>query len=73
MLTWRESALLIYDRATLQSLGTKTIKTYNGEGWGLAYDGRQLIASDGSQYLSFYDIPADGVKTVLPVGFIVYF
>ena len=67
MLTWRETALLIYDLATLQYLGMKTINTYNGEGWGLTYNGRELIASDGTQYLSFYDLPGSDTHSLVPV------
>ena len=28
---------------------------YNGEGWGLCYDGRQLVMSDGTSVLTFRD------------------
>jgi glutamine cyclotransferase len=70
MLTWRENTVLVYDLATLQHIETKTIKTYNGEGWGLAFDGEHLIASDGSQYLSFYDVPGSDDLKMIPVKMI---
>lgn len=43
-LTWRSGIALIYD-AALRPLGRYT---YEGEGWGLAYDGRRWLMSDGS-------------------------
>ena len=48
-LSWREGLLFIYDR-DFKLLGTRC---YEGEGWGLANDGEQLIMSDGSARLSF--------------------
>ena len=51
-LTWREGVMFIYDRATLQRVGQVQ---YSGEGWGLTTDGRSLIVSDGSNYLTFLD------------------
>jgi glutaminyl-peptide cyclotransferase len=45
LLTWQENTLLIYDKATLNY--EKSIN-YEGEGWGLTSDGKQLIRSDGS-------------------------
>ncbi|HEU0302811.1 MAG TPA: glutaminyl-peptide cyclotransferase [Longimicrobium sp.] len=49
-LTWKEGVAFLYDPATLGSLGQVQ---YNGEGWGLTSDGRRLIVSDGSSYLTF--------------------
>lgn len=43
-LTWRSGLALIYDFA-LRPLGRFT---YDGEGWGLAFDGRRWLMSDGS-------------------------
>jgi glutamine cyclotransferase len=43
-LTWRSGIALIYDLA-LRPLGRYA---YEGEGWGLAYDGRRWLMSDGS-------------------------
>lgn len=48
-LSWREGLLFIYDR-NFKPLATLP---YQGEGWGLANDGSQLIMSDGSARLSF--------------------
>lgn len=51
-LTWRDGIAFVYDLETfalLDSLG------YEGEGWGLTYDGTHLIMSDGSDRLRFLD------------------
>ena len=51
-LTWRSNIVFEYDLETFESKGTH----YNAtEGWGLAYDGEQLVLSDGSSTLQFVD------------------
>lgn len=51
-LTWRSGRALIWDANTLQKLGERT---YEGEGWGLCWDGAHLIVSDGTDTLRIYD------------------
>lgn len=51
LLTWQEKTLLVFDKTTLQ-LQKKL--TYEGEGWGLTSDGKNLIRSDGSDTLFFH-------------------
>jgi glutaminyl-peptide cyclotransferase len=51
-LTWQSEVGFIYDRSSFQRTGTFT---YKGEGWGLTYDGKRLIMSDGTSYLRFID------------------
>jgi glutamine cyclotransferase len=51
-LTWQTKIGFVYDRATLKQLRTFT---YNREGWGITQDGKQLIMSDGSATLYFWD------------------
>jgi len=51
-LTWQNQKGFIYDAATFQSEGEFS---YEGEGWGLATDGRWLILSDGSDRIRFLD------------------
>lgn len=51
-LTWRARRVFVYDRQSFASAGFRRIAT---EGWGLAYDGRSLILSDGSAQLHFLD------------------
>jgi glutaminyl-peptide cyclotransferase len=51
-LTWTSGVAHVYDRATLAPI---TTFTYPGEGWGLTFDGRRLIMSDGTTELRMID------------------
>lgn len=51
-LTWRAGEALVRDPDTLDQTD---FFTYAGEGWGLCYDGQQLIMGDGSDQLVFRD------------------
>jgi len=51
-ITWRSGKGFVYDKNTFDLLETFT---YPGEGWGLTYDGRSLIMSDGSAVLRYLD------------------
>lgn len=61
ILTWTNNVAFVYDAATLKYL--KTYR-YPREGWGLTTDGKQLIASDGSDKLYFMDSNFRTTKTV---------
>jgi glutamine cyclotransferase len=51
-LTWRSHMVFVYDKNSFEQIGSH----YNAsEGWGLAFDGEQLILSDGSDRLTFLD------------------
>ena len=49
-LTWQNRLVLVYDVVTFERTGSLRLE---GEGWGLTYDGEQLIMSDGSATLTF--------------------
>ncbi len=51
-LTWREHKGFVYDKQTLEISGEFS---YSTEGWGLTFDGKRLIMSDGSAKLYFLD------------------
>lgn len=51
-LTWKSEIAFVYDLDTFE---TEDDFSYVGEGWGLAFDGRRLIMSDGSARLTFRD------------------
>jgi len=51
-LTWRSGIGIVYRLPFLKPVAQFS---FAGEGWGLAYDGRALIASDGSATLRFID------------------
>jgi len=50
-ITWQNGTGFVYDRATFERQRTFS---YTGEGWGLTYDGRRIIMSDGSDTLRFW-------------------
>jgi glutaminyl-peptide cyclotransferase len=63
-LTWQSQQALRYDRRTFARKGEFT---YTGEGWGLCFDGRHLVMSNGSAELSLRR-PADfGVARTVTV------
>lgn len=51
-ITWRSGKGFVYGKNTFDLLETFT---YPGEGWGLTYDGRSLIMSDGTAVLRYLD------------------
>lgn len=51
-LTWKAHTGFVYDKASLKRISRFTYPT---EGWGLTFDGSQLIMSDGSATLYFLD------------------
>jgi glutamine cyclotransferase len=51
-LTWQNHTAMVYDRFSFRVLRTFQ---YSGEGWGLTEDGKDLILSDGTATLRFFD------------------
>ncbi len=51
-LTWQEQKALLYKLADFQPVGELR---YDGEGWGLCWDGHRLVMTDGSDRLTFRD------------------
>lgn len=52
VLTWQENVGLVYDANTLEEKSTFPYQA-SREGWGLTYDGQQLLRSDGSNKIWF--------------------
>lgn len=52
MLTWRARTGFVYERGSFAPIGRFHYPT---EGWGITYDGRRLIMSDGSDTLYYLD------------------
>ena len=50
VLTWKENTVYVFDPKTFKPLRNFR---YQGEGWGLTHNGKQLIMSDGSSTLKF--------------------
>lgn len=55
-LTWKHGKGFIYDKATLKNIGEFTYPSRITEGWGLAYDGKDLILSDGTRNIYFLSL-----------------
>ncbi|MCB9630865.1 MAG: glutaminyl-peptide cyclotransferase [Sandaracinus sp.] len=51
-ITWQNHKAFVYDRNTFEKVREHD---YEGEGWGLCYDGTHLVMSDGSDRLFFRD------------------
>jgi glutaminyl-peptide cyclotransferase len=52
MLTWKSGKAFRFDAETFELLGEHD---YEGEGWGLTFDGARLFMSDGSAFLQVRD------------------
>ncbi len=51
-LTWQSNMVFVYDKESFEQVGSH----YNAtEGWGLAYNGEQLILSNGTSTIQFMD------------------
>jgi glutamine cyclotransferase len=53
-LTWQNGVVVVYD---LETFEVERTMPYDGEGWGLTHDGRELIMSDGSATIRFRGAP----------------
>lgn len=65
-LTWRAGVAFVYDLETFEQLDTFE---YEGEGWGLCYDGEQLWMSDGTPTLFVRDAETFELLDTIPVTF----
>jgi len=68
MLTWREQTMMIFDLNTMTIVDQQSYRTHNGQGWGLTYDGENLIASDGSHFLTTFELPKIRDNNNKPLG-----
>ena len=63
-MTWKEKTCFVYDDKTFAKLKEFT---YDGEGWGMTNNGKQLINSDGSNNLYFRDPETFKVLSIVGV------
>ncbi|MHB0958078.1 MAG: glutaminyl-peptide cyclotransferase [Pirellulaceae bacterium] len=63
-LTWKNRQAIAYDLATFEE---QRRHVYQGEGWGLTFDGRWFIMSDGTHMLRFMDPITFEVKRQIAV------
>ncbi len=62
-LTWQNKKGFVYDKNTLKLLSAFEYPNILGEGWGMTYDGKDLIVSDGTKNIYFLN-PSDPSKVV---------
>lgn len=62
-LTWKNKKGFVYNKSDLSLINEFPYPNVMGDGWGLTYDGTNLIASDGTKNLYFLDA-ADPTKLV---------
>lgn len=69
-LTYKNKKGLVYDKKTLTLQSEFPYPNVMGEGWGLTYDGKNLIASDGTKNLYFLDVndPSKMVRYISVAG-----
>lgn len=64
-LTYKNQKVFIYDAKTFKNIGT--FNYTNKEGWGLTTDGKSIIMSDGTSYLTYFNPDSFSVTKVLAV------
>lgn len=69
-LTYRSKIGFIYDKNSLKKIAQFPLPNAMGEGWGLTYDGKNLVATDGSNHLYYLDVndPSKVIRTVSVAG-----
>lgn len=63
-LTWTSRKAFVYDMLSFRKVGELA---YDGEGWGLCFDGDHLVMSDGSDRLTVRDPETFAVLREIPV------
>jgi glutaminyl-peptide cyclotransferase len=66
-LTWQNGRALVYDIESFHDAGPLAEYAYEGEGWGLCYDGARLVMTDGSSDLFFRDPTTFELQGSVPV------
>jgi glutaminyl-peptide cyclotransferase len=64
VLTWKEKTVYVFEPDTFRPIRQHT---YEGEGWGLTHNGKELIMSNGSSSLRFLDPKTFAVTRTLMV------
>jgi glutaminyl-peptide cyclotransferase len=66
LITWQENTAFVYNATDFSF--EKTF-TYNGQGWGLATDGKHIIRSDGTEHLFFHNPESFAVEKNIAVTY----
>lgn len=69
-LSWQNKKGFIYNKSDLSLIKEFQYPNVIGEGWGLTYDGKDLLASDGSKNIYFLDVndPSKVVRKISVAG-----
>ncbi|MDO4225577.1 MAG: glutaminyl-peptide cyclotransferase [Bergeyella zoohelcum] len=69
-LSWQNKKGFIYNKADLSLVGEFDYPNIIGEGWGITYNGENLIVSDGTKNLYFLDVkePSKLIKYISVAG-----
>ena len=69
-LTWRNKKGFVYNKSDLSLIGEFAYPNLVGEGWGLTYNGKNLILSDGTKNIYFLDAndPSKIVRFIAVAG-----
>lgn len=55
VLTWKKRLGFVFDKKTFKKKEEFPFRTANGQGWGITHDDKQLIVSDGTDNIFFWD------------------
>lgn len=67
-ITYRQKDIFVYDVNTFQLLETLRMPDMVREGWGLTTNGKELLVSDGSQFVYFFDEKFNLQRKIQVVG-----
>lgn len=67
-LTYRQRDLFVFDPNTLELLETLRMPAELREGWGITSNGQELLMTDGSQNIYFYDDNLNFVRKIQVTG-----
>ncbi len=69
-LTWRNKKGFIYNKSDLSLISEFNYPNLVGEGWGLTYDNKNLILSDGTKNIYFLDVndPSKMIRFISVAG-----
>ncbi len=69
-LTYRQRKIFVYDENSLELIQTMKLPEMVREGWGMTTNGKELIISDGTQHIFFFDEHFKLRKKIQAVGYI---
>src|SRR5690606_17310011 len=68
-LTFRQRSVFVYDAKSLDLVNTLQLPHNLKEGWGMTTNGKELIVTDGSQHIYFFDEQLKLLRKIQVAGF----